>query len=131
MLSPMSPIRLFHPDEAGHLHNTDALLAGIVLHKLPAGFALMAMLQKKRSALIGLALFAIASPAGLFFSEFMVDQENWGAVAGWLYPLVAGSFLHISTTIFFENSPEHHFNLKKLVVALVGAGLAILSESFF
>lgn len=122
---------LFHPDEAGHMHNTDTLLAGIVLHKLPAGFALMAMLHGQRTALFSLALFAIASPAGLFLSEFLLDQENWSSVANWLYPLVAGSFLHISTTIFFENSPDHNFNLHKLLVALAGAGLALLSETFF
>jgi hypothetical protein len=28
--------------------------------------------------------------------------------------LVSGNFLHISTTIVFESSPEHHFNARKL-----------------
>jgi zinc and cadmium transporter len=119
---------LFHPDAAGELHNTNALLTGIVLHKLPAGFALMAMLHGQRWALPGLLLFALASPAGMFLSNTLQDQQSWAEVSSWLYPLVAGGFLHISTTIFFENSPEHNFNLHKLLVALAGAGLALLSE---
>jgi hypothetical protein len=42
-----------------------------------------------------------------------------------LYALVCGNFLHISTTIVFESSPEHHFNARKLTVAVLGALVAV------
>jgi hypothetical protein len=45
-----------------------------------------------------------------------------------IYGIVSGTFLYISTTIFFETSPGHHFNLKKLMFALGGAILAIAVE---
>jgi hypothetical protein len=47
-----------------------------------------------------------------------------------LYALVSGNFLHISTTIVFESSPEHHFNARKLTVAILGALVAVAVEYF-
>lgn len=125
---------LLHPVNGGeHLHKTNTLLAGVVLHKAPAAFALMSVLlhqlQKRWLAVTLLSLFALASPAGLLFSELVQSSgDGLQLMAKWVYPLVAGSFLHISTTIFFENSPEHNFNLHKLLVSLAGAMLAAMTE---
>ncbi len=124
---------LVHPGNAGHGHNTDALLAGVVLHKMPAAFALMSVLLhqlgSKQKAVAMLSLFALASPLGLYFSDYLMGvEEGWMAFNSVVYPLVAGSFLHISTTIFIENSPEHNFNLHKLLASLVGALLAVGAE---
>ena len=46
----------------------------------------------------------------------------------YLYALVSGNFLHISTTIVVESSPEHHFNARKMAVVILGALLAIGAE---
>jgi hypothetical protein len=46
----------------------------------------------------------------------------------YLYALVCGNFLHISTTIVFESSPEHRFNARKLAVAFTGALVAVAVE---
>lgn len=123
---------LLHPADNGHAHQTDTLLAGIVLHKAPAAFALMSVLLHqlhKRWAITSLVIFALASPAGLVVSELIQsDRAGWDIMTHWIYPLVAGSFLHISTTIFFENSPEHNFNLHKLLVSIAGALLAAMTE---
>ncbi|WP_224995371.1 ZIP family metal transporter [Cesiribacter sp. SM1] len=124
---------LLHPTDTGHAHQTDTLLAGIVLHKAPAAFALMSVLlhqlHKRWLAIAFLVIFALASPAGLVVSEIIQsDKAGWDIMTHWIYPLVAGSFLHISTTIFFENSPEHNFNLHKLLVSLGGAFLAAMTE---
>jgi hypothetical protein len=35
-----------------------------------------------------------------------------------------GMFLHISTTIIFETSENHKFNLAKLTAILLGVGLS-------
>lgn len=125
---------LLHPVNGGeHLHQTDTLLAGIVLHEAPAAFALMSVLlhqlHKRWLAIALLAVFALAAPAGLLFSELLQSNgDGLQLMARWVYPMVAGSFLHISTTIFFENSPEHNFNLHKLLVSLVGALLGAMTE---
>lgn len=125
---------LVHPAEhEGHGHDTNALLAGVVLHKMPAAFALMSVLMhqlhSRQRAIILLSVFALASPLGLYLSDFILGADDgWDVFRSVVYPLVAGSFLHISTTIFIENSPEHNFNLHKLISSLIGASLAVLAE---
>jgi zinc transporter ZupT len=127
---------LLHPaGGGGAAHQTDSLLVGIVLHKAPAAFALVSVLiahmQGKKWPMVMLIVFALASPLGLWFSELMQGGTgSLNALDRWVYPLVAGSFLHISTTIFFENSPDHRFNFRKLVVSFIGAGLGAMVELF-
>lgn len=125
---------LVHPSDHDHSHDTNALLAGIVLHKMPAAFALMSVLTHQLrhlgKAIAMLTIFALASPIGLYFSDFLLAHEGdgWQSFNTIVYPLVAGSFLHISATIFIENSPEHNFNLHKLIASLIGALLAVIAE---
>ena len=97
---------LLHPVGEGVAHQTNSLLAGIVLHKAPAAFALVSVLlahmKSRYWPVVMLACFALASPLGLWFSELMQEGNgSLGSLTRWIYPLVAGSFLHISTTIFF------------------------------
>lgn len=40
--------------------------------------------------------------------------------------VVIGIFLHVSTTILFESDHDHRFNLKKLIIVILGASLAFL-----
>ena len=40
--------------------------------------------------------------------------------------IVIGIFLHISTTILFESSEGHKFNLSKLIVIVLGVIVAFL-----
>ena len=124
---------LVHPSENGHSHDSGALLAGVVLHKVPAAFALMSVLMHQfknfNKALGMLLVFAIASPIGLYLSDYILSHDGgWSSFTNIIYPLVAGSFLHISATIFIENSPEHNFNLHKLISSLIGASLALIAE---
>jgi zinc and cadmium transporter len=126
---------LVHPS---HIHNhagSSTLLYGLILHKIPESFALMSVLvfslQKKYTAMIMLLLFACTSPAGLLLSNtFYSLQVIPGNVFVFLFALVAGNFLYISTTIFFETSPDHTFKANKLMVSLLGAAMAILAEFF-
>lgn len=127
---------LAHPDIIHGGHSQGTLLTGVVLHKIPAALALMTVLSCHYSAIktqIALLLiFALASPLGVVTGHWIepagIISQN-GMVM--LFAFVAGNFLHISTTIFIESSPEHHWNSKKLIISLLGAALAILSESFF
>jgi hypothetical protein len=74
-------------------------------------------------------LFSLASPAGLLFNHFINLQSGLpGHYVSMLYGVVSGTFLYISTTIFFETSPGHHFNPRKLFYAFAGGALAIAVE---
>ena len=124
---------LAHPSNFHSEHGSGALLTGIVIHKIPAAFALMSILMSemgKRGAAIALLIvFAAASPLGLGVSDYLHANSLLSSnTLLMLFALVSGNFLHISTTIFIESSPEHDFNAKKIVISLLGAAVAILGE---
>lgn len=103
------------------------LLYSIVLHNYPVSIALLGMLLqsgiRRSSALLGLALFAAMAPIGMTISghTFLAHYSRE------LTAFVIGIFMHISTTILFESSDIHRFNLAKLAAIIVGTGLAFLS----
>ncbi|MBX2961668.1 MAG: ZIP family metal transporter [Cyclobacteriaceae bacterium] len=124
---------LAQPAHMGFHYDANAILLGIALHRAPAAFALMTVLtfqlQARNKAIPHLVVFSIAAPLGLLISSYLVQAElltQSGLVL--LYALVSGNFLHISTTIVFESSPEHRFNARKLTVAILGALLAVAIE---
>ncbi|MFK7901107.1 MAG: ZIP family metal transporter [Cyclobacteriaceae bacterium] len=121
----------------GHHHNHDHhgghLLYGIILHKIPAAFALSSLLMaqgiKKRKHITYLIIFALASPLGLFSINLLSDVLH-GSITEYLFAIVTGNLLHIATTIFFESSPEHRLDKKKWFFLLLGVGLALVAEFF-
>ncbi|GAB3203037.1 zinc transporter ZupT [Pontibacter aydingkolensis] len=124
---------------ADHSHHVNdnfyLVLLGITLHHIPAAFALMSVLLSRlenfRKAFLWLLIFALGSPLGIVFSNTVLSQEAPdGLIYTALTGLVAGNFLHISTTILFETSPDHHFNRNKLIATLLGLVLAILGDFF-
>jgi zinc transporter ZupT len=124
---------LAEPVMVVHEYDVDAILLGIVLHRAPAAFALMTVLthqlQSRGTALPYLVWFSLAAPIGLFVSSSLIEQEVMGnSGLTYLYALVCGNFLHISTTIVFESSPEHHFSARKLTIAILGALVAVTVE---
>jgi zinc transporter ZupT len=124
---------LAQPLAFGPVYDVNAILLGIALHRAPAAFALMTVLtfqlNSRTKALPHLIGFSLAAPVGLLLSSYLTEMEILSATGlMYLYALVCGNFLHISTTIVFESSPEHRFNAKKLAVALTGALLAVAVE---
>jgi len=126
---------LAQPATMGFQYDVNAILLGIALHRAPAAFALMTVLSfqlnSRNKAIPYLIVFSVAAPIGLLISTYLVEAEilsQSGLVL--LYALVSGNFLHISTTIVFESSPEHHFNARKLTVAILGALVAVAVEYF-
>jgi zinc transporter ZupT len=121
------------PEESSISRDVNAILLGIALHRAPAAFALMivlsAQLHSKKRAIPYLVAFSLAAPIGLIVSTEIIhaDLMNQRGLM-FLYALVSGNFLHISTTIVFECSPEHRFNARKLAVAIAGALLAVAVE---
>ena len=114
----------------GHLHHNahNALLTGIVLHKLPVAIVLMTFFlqsnMKKSKAYFLLFLFAIMAPLGVFTGSLFANLAEFHNE---IMAVVIGIFLHISTTILFESSEGHKFNAKKIFAILLGAAIAYLS----
>lgn len=120
------------PMLSGHQHGSETLLIGIILHKMPEAFALVAVMMTRLSklkTLFLLILFSLASPLGMLSTDLLYQQQLIGPkTVNILFGLVAGGFLHISTIIFFESSPQHRFQLHKLIIILFASALAILTE---
>lgn len=108
------------------------LLIGIILHNIPISFVLMTLLLQssgKTRAFAWLVIFALMLPLGAavnFFLEgkLISDIINYNQI---ILAIVVGIFLHISTTILFESSENHRFNLYKFITILFGAGLGMLN----
>jgi len=124
------------PDSVYANGGSPKVLLGIVMHKVPAAIALMALLvvqYKKKAMAFGLLMiFAVSSPLGLVISEYLTRQnilpENYLII---FFAIVTGSFLQISTTIFIESNPHHKMDWQKLVVSLIGAGAAVGAQMVF
>jgi len=103
------------------------LLWSIVLHNYPVSIALLGMLlhsgmsQGKAIALLG--LFAAMAPLGMSISAHSALASHTRE----LMAFVIGIFMHISTTILFESSDIHRFNMAKLGAIGLGTGLGVLS----
>lgn len=106
-------------------HNT--IIYGILIHKIPIAIILsIFMLNSKISfgkALVIIIAFSLMTPLGNYIAA------NFDFVEKYYVPitaLVIGVFLHISTVILFETSEGHQFNLRKIVVIILGIGMAYL-----
>lgn len=125
-----------HGHHHGHDHShldlaPNSLLLGIIFHQIPVAIALMTVLKSShfsnKKAWAVLMLFAIMTPLGLLFgvlTEGKIGYLNMDI----LLAIVVGMFLHISTTIIFEASENHHFNIVKLASIIVGVALALVIQ---
>ena len=111
------------------IHRHNDLLWAIIIHKLPIAMLLtLAIWQtkfkfsKKVIILIG---FAIMTPLGSYLNFYTPILQPYSL---YITALVVGVLLHISTTILFESSENHNFNISKLLVIVIGLGLSILKH---
>lgn len=111
------------------IHRHNDLLWAIIIHKLPIAVLLtLAIWQtkfkffKKVIVLIG---FAIMTPLGSYLDFYTPILQPYSLH---ITALVVGVLLHISTTILFESSENHNFNISKLLVIVIGLGLSILKH---
>jgi zinc transporter ZupT len=115
--------------EINHNHDGNSLLFGILFHQLPVAVALMTLLintniSKLKSWII-LIGFAIMTPLGLILGLISSTATHF-IDFNMILAVVVGMFLHISTTIIFETSENHKFNILKLTSILIGCILAFL-----
>ncbi len=112
-----------------HHHVHESLFWGIIFHQIPVSIALMTLFMNTKLSRIKswsfLLVFALMTPLGAI-SGLTIRPEQIGLDIHIVLALVVGMFLHISTTIIFESSENHKFNLLKLVSILIGCGLAMI-----
>ena len=127
---------LVHPHanhEEGDIRN---LLFGLLLHKVPESIALISVLlfqiKNKPIVFVLLLIYAASSPIGLLVSDFISSGDFYSSsMFTYLFAVVAGNFLHISTTIFFETEqPGHTFRGSKLLITGLAGLIAVLVEYF-
>ena len=101
---------------------------GIVFNQIPVAIALMTLLLatrlKRREAWLILLAFGLMTPFGVFIG-LGITTAQLGLNVNMILAVVVGMFLHISTTIIFETTENHKFNLLKLMSILVGVALAL------
>jgi len=122
----------YHPGGTSSLVD-NGLYIGILLHHIPIAIALMAILtevypSRKIQQLIPLAIFACMSPLGMFLGAhagLMINLPGGQFLLNITTGIVTGILLHISTTILFESSEDHRFNLLKFITVLFGALLTM------
>jgi zinc transporter ZupT len=115
---------------AHHDHlSAQSLLLGILFHQTPVAIALMTLLKgsgiTNTKSWIILISFSLMTPMGLVFGKFAHNAIDTLSM-NLLLAIVVGMFLHISTTIIFEASENHRFNLIKLISIIIGVILAVM-----
>lgn len=110
-----------------------SLFIAIALHKLPEAMLISSLVllstHSKSKSWALLILFSIITPLTALLtsyigSSFPIIQK----IITWSIPLVAGAFLHIATTIFYESSTKkHEMGWKMWTAILLGIGFAMIS----
>jgi len=101
------------------------LLVAIIIHKVPVAIILSFFFitagYKRSTTVFFLFFFAIMTPLGSFISshyDWLHQYENE------ITAVVIGIFLHVSTTILFESSKNHKFNLSKMSAVILAVVIA-------
>jgi len=99
---------------------------GVLLHKLPVGVSITAMLlhdhyPKKKTVLFG-SFIALATPLGAILA-FLLFQEASPEVLGVFLAISAGSFIYIGAS---DLLPETHKNHRKSNIPMVFLGVALM-----
>lgn len=115
---------------------SNSIYLAIMLHKLPEVILLSSLLMQnkvsKGKIIAILVAFSAITPISMALTKWV--EINLGIIENalvWCLPIVAGSFLQISTTILFESGTKNHeLKSTKWIVILLGFGLAFLSTFF-
>lgn len=109
------------------IHQHNAMVYGVLIHKIPIAALLTAFLLKSSFSKIQIVsfivVFAFMTPLGTYISN---NTELITDFVSIINAIVIGIFLHISTTILFESSEGHKFNLSKLVAICLGIVIAYM-----
>lgn len=106
----------------GHHHE---LALGIAIHHLPIAIILTTFFLNaelnKTALFLFMITFAIMTPLGTFISDiFPALNKYYNEITA----IVIGILFHISSTIIFESSEGHKFNIAKISMIILGIVLA-------
>lgn len=105
-------------------HHQD-LAVGIAIHHLPIAIILTTFFVNsslgKKAIFFFMITFAIMTPLGTIASDFIPLLNNYYTE---ITAVVIGILFHISSTIIFESSEGHKFNIAKVSMIVIGIALA-------
>ncbi len=113
-----------------------SLYLAVGAHKLPEAMLLCILLQSvfsRGQTFACLVIFSLITPcSALLASRFGMHYGFMARTVTALIPVVAGAFIHIATTIFFESGTQQHLLTRRKVAAMIAgvllAGLTLLFE---
>lgn len=95
------------------------VLLGVFIHKIPIASIIYIAFREKGfsiySSFLIIIIFGFMTPLGTFISNNFTEIQQFSTQ---INAIVVGVFLHIGTSILFENSPEHKFNLPKITIII-------------
>jgi zinc transporter ZupT len=107
------------------VNNHPDLAWGIAIHHLPIAIILTSFFQNTKlsnvTIFLFMVVFAIMTPLGTFTASYATSLVDYQAQ---ITAVVIGILFHISSTIIFESSENHKFNLAKLSMIAIGIVLA-------
>nr|WP_321228141.1 ZIP family metal transporter [uncultured Psychroserpens sp.] len=109
------------------IHEHNDMVYGVLIHKIPIAALISAFLMQSNFSKLQIAsfliVFTLMTPLGTLISNASeISTEHLTMVNA----IVIGIFFHISTTILFESSEGHKFNLSKLIAIILGVGIAYI-----
>jgi zinc and cadmium transporter len=110
-----------------------SLYIAVALHKVPEAMLITSLVyasnRKRSKAWMSLIFFSLITPFAGILTSFL--GSRYAGVEHFIHmciPVIAGAFIHIATTIFFESGTKSHdMNWKKWSVTLSGIALALLT----
>lgn len=111
-------------------HIQHSLTIGIVIHNIPISIVLAGIFVKAKysfkKVFLLLLLFSVMTPLGSIVSNFLSTNiiSNIESYMGIIMGIVVGIFLHVSTSILFETSENHQYNVQKFSIVILGFLLA-------
>jgi len=98
---------------------------GIAIHHLPIAIILTSFFLNtklsKTTIFLFMVVFALMTPLGTLTASYATSLADYQAQ---ITAVVIGILFHISSTIIFESSENHKFNLAKLSMIAIGIVLA-------
>lgn len=103
------------------IHQHNDMVYGVVVHKIPIAMLITTYLLRSSfttlKIVLFLTIFGLMTPFGTLVSDKVELASNY---IFYINAIVIGIFFHISTTILFESSEGHKFNMSKLVSIILG-----------
>lgn len=108
------------------VHQHHSLALGIAVHHFPIAVILTLFFANARmgalNILVFMFFFALMTPAGTLLAATVPQLQAYHTQ---LTAVVIGILFHISSTIIFESSEGHKFNVAKVSVIILGIILAV------